>query len=818
MTQVKDESKSRRFGPGVLIAGLALAAIVMGLPTLRGGFVGGDDHRLVIDHVLVNRPSIDHAFKLFTIVHRDLYQPLPLLMFSGEMALAKGLDLFRTGSQGGAWLFHLSNILLHALVTVAVFYTVRMMHRRISASVEDDSSDSGAVFIAALAALVFAIHPLNVETVAWVNGRMMLLSTLFALCGVLKFARWLDRGTKIDAVLTVLCVALSALSKVRVGIPLLLLMVAMMRSDWRRARFWPVWLVAGALTAAFAWINIGATSQADLFAEGAEHLLGPRTVRVLLALEHYFLHVVWPAGLTSYYPTPPEVHWTDAATIRAVIVNAGVVVLFVLAARRVPAARWGTAWFLVAIADTLPFVPARNVLAADRYMYLPFVGLLWVLAACAWHFLSALRTQSGLRTALAAIGVVLVPALIGVSWYTARWYNTPELKTLRVAEVFPDVPRVWERYAWTLYSNGDYEAAIEYGRRDLVHDIPAVQSGVWQLIGMSRFRQGRAEEAIETLKKSLEVDPKSHLGQLRLGMVYEELGRFAEALPLYEECVRLAPMQNPTIHRLARVYRELGRVEDARRMYEQELANNAYEAPATLGLADLDFRKGTPESLRAAEEGLLGLLEWMPENVAARVNLAHLYETVGNAASAEKHYALADEVGFELLEQAVFVHDFAERSGQWERLPRLWSRYLERHPEDAAGTSFLAWGHVLAGNSEAARRHVGALGAQARTLIMAQATVALLAIEDGRDDMVVRLGESLARSTDMPTRQRILRGLERFDTLRPGKAWTFYLTAVLLRANNQGDAAKAFLALFSEHCATPACNDAKQKAESEYGD
>lgn len=798
------------------VVAVALAAIVMGLPTLRGGFVGGDDHRLVIDHVLVNRPSIEHAIRLFTIVHRDLYQPLPLLMFSGEMALAQGLNLFRSGPQGGAWLFHLTNILLHALVTVAVFHTVRMLHRR-GAREWEDTPDGQAIAVAAMAALIFAIHPLNVETVAWVNGRMFLLSTLFALCGVLAFTRWLDRGTKLDAFLVLACVALSALSKVRVGLPLLLLLVAMMYADWRRGRFWPVWLGAAGMTALFTWINIGATSQADLFAEGAEHLLGPRAVRVLLALEHYFVHIAWPVGLTSYYPTPPVVYWSDPETIRAIVVNAVVLVLLTVAAWRVPAARWGAAWFFVAIADTLPFVPARNVLAADRYMYLPFVGLLWALAACGWHVVSRLADQQGARRVLALVGLALVSTLVGVSWYTAQWYDNPELKTLRVARVFPDVPRVWERYGWTLYGNGDYEAAIENARREFVHDAPAVQSGAWQLIGMSRFRQGRTEEAITTLKKALEIDPENDLGRFRLGMVYEDLGRFAEAMPLYEACVRSATSHNPTLHRLARVYRELGRPADARKMYEQELLNNPYEVPASLSLADLDFQEGTPESLRAAERRLLELLEWMPENTTARVNLALLYESKGDTDAAARQYARVQQQGFDSIDQAVFAHDFYERHGPIERLRNLWDDFARRHPQDVAGASFAAWTSVLLGDLEEARKQIAAIGPPARDLPMAQAAVALLAIEDGRDDMVRRMGEQLA-SADPATRQRVLRGLERLDTRRPGLAWTYYLTALLLRANNQPEAASAFLEIFTQHCATPACAEARQKFENRQGE
>jgi tetratricopeptide (TPR) repeat protein len=799
------------------IVAAALAAILMGLPTLRGGFVGGDDHRLVIDHVLVNRPSVEHALKLFTIVHRDLYQPLPLLMFSGEMAVAQSLNLFRSGPQGGAWLFHLTNIVLHALVSVAVFLTVRMLHRRSQPPGPGESDISEAMAIASLAALIFAIHPLNVETVAWVNGRMLLLSTLFALVGVLAFARWLDRGTKLDAVLTLACVVLSALSKVRVGLLLLLLLVALMHGDWRQRRFWPIWLAAGALTAAFAWINVGATSQADLFAEGAEHLLGPRAVRVLLALEHYFLHVVWPVGLTSYYPTPPVVCWSDPETIRAVFVNVVVIGLLGLTALRIPAARWGLAWFFLAIADTLPFVPARNVLAADRYMYLPFPGLLWAIVACGWHLRGALAPRQPVRAGLAVAGAVLAPVLIGLSWYTARWYDNPELKTLRVARVFPDVPRVWERYGWTLYSKDDYEGAIENARRELHHEIPAVQSGAWQLIGMSHFRQGRTDEAIAALQKALEIDPDNDLGSFRLGMVYEEMGRFSDAMTLYEACIRSATSHNPTLHRLARVYRELGRPDDARKMYQHELTNNPYEVSASLALADMDFQEGTPDSLLAAKRRLLELLDWMPENAAARVNLAHLYDSIGDAESARAQYAIAERHGFDSLDQAVFAHDFHERQGRVEPLRSMWAAYLERHPGDPAAMSLFAWTLVLLGDAESARRQIAAIGPPARELPMAQAAVALLAIEDGRDDMVRRLGGQLAVA-DLPTRHRVLRGLERFDSHQPGRAWTYYLTAVLLRANDQPEATQAFLDLFVQHCPTPTCLEAAKPVRAQEGD
>ena len=247
----------------ILILALVFAAVVMGLPTLRGGFVGGDDHRLVLNHVLVNHPSFAHGVQLFTILHRDLYQPLPLLTFSGEFAVANALRLFDSGVEGGAWLFHLTNVLLHAFNTVLVWITVGMLQKRLGVQ---------RLAVATVAALLFAVHPFQVEVVAWVNGRMMLLSTLFALASLLAFARWLDTPRPGYAALTILFVLLSSLSKVRVGLPLLLGLVALIHGQRLRTRFWSLWILCALVTGWFVRVNIDATAGADLFAEGAEHL------------------------------------------------------------------------------------------------------------------------------------------------------------------------------------------------------------------------------------------------------------------------------------------------------------------------------------------------------------------------------------------------------------------------------------------------------------------------------------------------------------------------------------------------------------------
>ena len=370
---------------------VVLAALALGLPTLNGGFVGGDDYQLALNHVYVNHPSLEHALKLFAIVHRDLYQPLPMLSFSGEFAVAYQFDLFEAGNpRSGAWLFHLDNALLHALNAVLVWLLLRRLDDR--------------PVIALLGALLFAVHPLQVEVVAWLNGRMMLMSTLFALASLLALSRWLTHGRWRWAVLTVLFVIACSISKVRVGLPILLLLVPYARRLRFTPRFWLLWIVCGAVTGAFALLNIWSTSEAALFAGGAEHLHGPRVVRVLLSLAWYLQHMIVPTGLAAWHGTPETVYWLHRDTLHAALICLPALAVMAPACWKSRSCRVGVVWFCATLASTLPIVPARNILAAERYMYLPIVGLCLVLGGGGVRRAPALAQARGDRLASRAAG------------------------------------------------------------------------------------------------------------------------------------------------------------------------------------------------------------------------------------------------------------------------------------------------------------------------------------------------------------------------------------------------------------------------------
>jgi tetratricopeptide (TPR) repeat protein len=376
-------------------------------------------------------------------------------------------------------------------------------------------------------------------------------------------------------------------------------------------RYVVLWLGCTVITVVFAVVNYLATAQAGMFSGAAESLHGPKAARALLALAWYFQHFVWPIGLASWYPTPVTVRWSDPATIQALgtILLAGMLMGWFAVRSR--SATWGIVWFFVTIASTVQLVPTRNALAADRYMYLPIIGLLWVTGLVLWRgYERAVRRWGPSRVGLAAIPptVVAAVAMVGQSWHVASFYEMPTEKSRRIAELNPDTPHVWERVAWSYYRADNYDEAIAFAEREFVHEDHMAWSDAHQVIGMSRFRLGDYDAAIASLQRAMEADPKNSQAKYHLARVLEDLGRTEEALRLHEESVADAPLANPRICRLASLYRRLGRGGDARRMYEQVLRNNprgGYERGVSRGGRAIghDARVDARERQRVGESG-----------------------------------------------------------------------------------------------------------------------------------------------------------------------------------------------------------------------
>ncbi len=752
---------------------IATAALVMGMPTLRGTFIGGDDHRLVLNHVLVNHPSLTHAVELFRIIHRDLYQPIPLLSFSFEFWIAEQFNLFADGVDAGAWLFHLTNVLLHVCNALLVFFVVRRLSR--------NQSGGRGCLIAFIAAMGFAVHPLQVEVVAWINGRMMLLSTLFALGAMASLQQWYTARRARWAVMTLLCVLFCSISKIRVGLPLLLLIVPLVQRHKLDRSFAWLWGIAVGVTGIFVWVNIGATSQAGMFEGARTHMLGSTVVRALLSLAWYFEHYVWPVGLASWYPAPGNVHWLEGRTFVALAKTIPVFVLVGLWARRSRSAALAFGWFLVTIAVTLQLVPTRNTLAADRYMYLPIIGLLWLTALAMVYFYEYLMRRVGRRAAhvtLFACGGALVVSMLAMSWHVAWFYELPLRKSQRLASLFEGFPHVHERLAWAYYNDDQFEKAIAEAEQEFVHEHDDKLIGdALQAIAASQFKLGLVTEAIATLHKAMVRDPKSASVDHRLATIYQEIGPLDKAIDYFEQAIEKAPLKNPWINQLGQIYRDQGRADDARRMYEQAVRNNAYEVPAILALAELDIAQATPVSYVAAIDRLKILVSWMPENITARINLGVAQATLGKKQEAMRAY-----------------HEV-----------------LQQDPENIFATlnlSQLLFDQVQAGDVANASVMLDTISSD-RDVPLVRATRALIDFHEGNFVQAASLVSTLtgSDSDSVDARKRLQQALGNWGMQYPEQPWTLCVASELWLADGQVEYARKFVDLCGQQCNATDCQN-----------
>lgn len=826
---------------------VAVAAVVVGLPTLRGTFVGADDHKLVLNHVLVNHPSWPHAWQLLTIIHRDLYQPIPLLSFSLEFAVAGRLGLFDEGLDSGAWFFHATNILLHTINAVLVWFLIRSVVASGSRSAETPTSgrSSLGLLVPTVAAVVFAIHPLQMEVIAWINGRMMLLAIHFALASMLSLGRWLDSRRFGWFIATVLFALLSAMSKARVELPALFLLLTWARRQRVDARFWLVWTLSTLVTAAIALINRHATEEAGLFTSAATELHGSTIARSFLALAWYLRHFVWPTGLAASYPPPIHANWTNSSILISLGVVLPIIGLAVWSFFRNRKLAFGLCWFFFGIASTLPVILPRKLLAADRYMYLAIIGLAW-LSAVALERLLYWAKQSDMRTiARSAIGVVasvIVFALIGTSWTVAGYYESFVNKAKRIVELYPEEAFVWERLAWGYYNTKDFAKATEIANEAIRRNGGAqVDSGAYQVIGLCLKEQGKLTEAIAAMQKAVAIEPRSYLAQYRLGLLLDESGQVGDGLPAYEAAVTSVPGFNPGWLRLAAVYRQLGKLDEARRAYSRAVENNPYEVPAILGLAELDIAQGTPEAFSAAEGRLRQLLEWMPENTVARtnlglvlystgrieqafeayrevlerdhgnqaamLNLAQIYAAVGDNDAANGLFAELATTQVGTLEEALAIHDLFVAQGRLGELKRFWDTNAGMMVVIPEARALDQWARALAG--DAVQRSVLAEVAVKRSNSPALvAATVVVELAEGRCAEAIAASDKLAAMSSIEAaayRRRLLASLEVFDSRHPESLCTYYIVAVELLADGNREAAKAAADLFAQKCHGVAC-------------
>jgi tetratricopeptide (TPR) repeat protein len=517
-----------------LAAALALLTAVLYLPAVGYEFVDLDDSEYVYENprVLAGVSAAGTRWALTTHPAAN-WHPLTWLTPQHDAAL------FGVEPAG----HHATSILLHAVNAALLLLLLDAL--------------TGATWASAAAAALFAVHPLRVESVAWVAERKDVLSALVGLLALLAWVAWTRRGGTLRYLAATALYALGLTAKpMLVTLPFVLLLLDLwpLRRLARRADLAPrlrekaPWL---ALAAVSAWVTHAAQAAGGAKAAAAAYPWPDRLANAALAIVAYLRDLVWPARLAAFYPHPNSVGGQPPYPAAAL---AGLVLALASAWalsqwRRRPWLAVGWFAFLGMLVPVLGFVQVGSQARADRYTYLPAIG---IGIAVVWSVRELVGARPR-RRALAAAATLAVLAGLAVATRAqlAHWRDTGTLYRRALAVTEKNF-LAWNNYGlWHLERRRDPTTALDCFRRaaEAKGDYPEA----WYNAGLALNRMGEHGRAVTAYQVALRMAPASADAWTNLGSSYRVLGRRAEALDAYRRALAVDPGHPATLEGLARL-------------------------------------------------------------------------------------------------------------------------------------------------------------------------------------------------------------------------------------------------------------------------
>ncbi|HEY2388250.1 MAG TPA: tetratricopeptide repeat protein [Candidatus Binatia bacterium] len=638
---------------------LVVATTIAFAPILRNDFINFDDPLYVTKNPLVQRGlTVESLRDALTTSVAGNWHPLTVLSHL--------LDWQLYGMAAGG--HHLTSLVLHAASTVLLFLFL--------------AETTGALGASAIVAACFGVHPLHVESVAWVAERKDVLSTLFFLLTIGTYARYTARPGiwRYGAIL--LCFALGLAAKpTLVTLPFVLLLLDV----WplRRVPAFAPPDVAGTAGPTTAWrlvvekLPLFALSAADSAItvafqarSGAVESLGafPLAMRLANALTSaidYLGQTVWPARLACFYPYPariPPSHVAGAALLLLAITG-----LALRGVRRAPYLLVGWLWYLGTLVPMIGIVQVGHQSMADRYTYVPLIGI-FIAAVFGGR---ALVARLGVRPRLvaAAVAAALVACMAATWAQAARWRTSITLFTHALA-VTTDNYMAHEKLAEALDADGRHAEALEHFREtirltptfaeahvafaDALLDAHDEQGAIEHYgeavrlkpddatahakLGNALWHAGNAEGAREHFEEAARLAPDDAESLSNLGVVLLTLGQRDDALVRLDAAVRLDPTNAAAHGNHGFALAAAGRFDEAQRELEEAIRLQPGLANAHFNLGNVLFTTGHPSEAQAQFEQALAI---KPDYAEAHNNLGVALERLGRVDEARAHYTEA---------------------------------------------------------------------------------------------------------------------------------------------------------------------------------
>ena len=641
---------------------------------VRHEFVNFDDEAYFTTNLHVeNGLTWKNALWAFQIGYAANWHPLTWL------SLMLDVQLFGTGPLGP----HLTNVILHAASTVLLFLLLRRL--------------TGSPWPAAFVAALFAIHPLHVESVAWASERKDVLSGLFFMLTLLMYARYAERSASpkphrgIFYGLALTFFALGLMSKpMLVTVPFVLLLLdywPLKRVPFRKAGHSSTWLHLLVEKVPFLILSVASCiltvqAQKQAITPTIELSLFWRAANAVVSCTAYLGQMFYPAGLAVFYP-----HLQSALPVWQIIVSsvtvAGITVGAFVLRRNHPYLLAGWLWYLGMLVPVIGLLQVGGQARADRYTYLPLIGVFIMIAWAAKDLAEAKKSwrQIFVFLAPAIVGILMACSFIQASYWRnseALWTHTLACTT-RNYVAYSDLASVLATQGRDPEAIQNYQTALEINPR---------YAEAHNNIGIVFVRHGEVTKGIEQYHTALEINPRYADAHVNLGNALAMEGHYDEAIEQFKQALQLNEDNGEIFNDWGAVLLAQGHVAEALEDFQNAvilMPNNA-EAQINLGIALATEGHGD-----AAIEHFTRAIKLKPGNAKAHYNLASLLVNQEQFADATKHFQRALQLDPNFTHARYEFALLLERQGRFAEAAGQFEAIIRQSPGHVAALNDLAW-------------------------------------------------------------------------------------------------------------------------------
>ncbi|MEQ8168103.1 MAG: tetratricopeptide repeat protein [Candidatus Eremiobacterota bacterium] len=602
---------------------ISLITFIAFIPSFNNGFTNWDDGIYIYNNRMIQDLSWKNIKLIFTTFYATFYHPITLLTYAIDYHFS-GLDPF---------IYHVTNFVFHLLNTLLVFWFIFLITGRVSPSF--------------ITSVLFGIHPLHVESVAWVSERKDVVSTLFFLGTLISYIYYRKNDVKQFYYISIVIFIMSLLSKpIAITIPFMIILCDYILEKKNNISTFLEKIPFFLMALVFVYITMCSTHYADNISYGYNSILIPS-----YALVFYMVKLFLPVHLSAIYPYPTNI-FTFKFLISPLIIIISFFILIYLRNRR--KIIFAFTFFFINLLPVLQIVPNTCAVAADRYVYIPSIGIFYLVGEF-FLWIYSLKNSPVIKI---MSGVVLITIILILSYLTYHRCGVWKDNFTLWNDVLSQYPYILQAYV----NRGDAYKKI-----------------------------GEHEKAIADLNQALNIDPRRAEVYATRGSIYMEIKEYDKSMADLNYALKLKSDLPAAYINRGNLYRLKGDYNKAISDYREALKLKpgyveVYYNRAVLYDIMKDYNKSLADYTRA--------IEYKPDYVEALYNRGIIYDMAGDYNKAIADFTQAIKYKADYLEAYQNRGNIYYKTGNHDNALNDFNRLLTLKPEFTKG--YISRGTVYA--------------------------------------------------------------------------------------------------------------------------